>query len=264
MSVGAPPAAAQLTDDEVKCELGTSLAIGSKFITEKAKCIIKCEQGARNGANPVADCSSPFAGATATCVSLATSKATGLAGSKCAADCPECYGGSCTTNDQCSAGFSCDTTNGFCPGDCASDAAGRVAAAESALDVVAAAVYCDDSGSGDGLTKEEGKCQDTTAKALSNFASKKALCYRKCRADEHKGKIAAGSCNPPASDPKTSDCISMLESKTALLIDKKCEPLGGDRPECFGTTDGAGWAALVEGGVDGASGEDQGDLYCQS
>jgi hypothetical protein len=139
-----------------------------------------------------------------------------------------------------------------------------VASTETQLDVIASAVFCDDSSSGDGLTPEEAKCQDTTAKALSNFASKKGLCYRKCRADEHKGKIPAGSCTPPASDPKTTDCISKLETKTATLIDKKCEPLGGDRPECYGSTDGAGWAGLVETGVDSASGQDQGDLYCQS
>jgi hypothetical protein len=32
-----------VTDDEVKCQVGTSLA--SKFVTEKAKCLIKCGQG---------------------------------------------------------------------------------------------------------------------------------------------------------------------------------------------------------------------------
>jgi hypothetical protein len=53
-----------LSDDEVKCQIGTSLAFG-KFLTEKAKCLIKCEQGARKSANPASDCSSPFGGATA-------------------------------------------------------------------------------------------------------------------------------------------------------------------------------------------------------
>src|SRR5262245_44981484 len=49
-----------LTDDEAKCQVGTSLAI-SKFVTDKAKCLIKCEQGARKGLNPSADCMPPYA-----------------------------------------------------------------------------------------------------------------------------------------------------------------------------------------------------------
>jgi hypothetical protein len=183
--------------------------------------------------------------------------------SKCAKDCPECYGGPCTSDGDCTSGFSCDTVNGLCAGDCASDATARAADAEASLDTVATAVYCDDSGSPDQLNKSEAKCQDTVAKVLSNFASKKGLCYRKCRASEHKGTAAVGSCTPPASDPKTMECINKVESKAAFLIDKKCEPLGGDRPECF-STDGAGWAAVVEAAVDLKSGEDPGDLYCGS
>src|SRR5262249_59380480 len=73
----ATAARAQITDDESKCQIGTSLAQG-KFVTEKAKCLIKCEQGSRKGANPSADCVAPFGSATATCVQLATSKAEGL------------------------------------------------------------------------------------------------------------------------------------------------------------------------------------------
>src|SRR5262245_19978025 len=85
-----------VSNDESKCQLGASLAIG-KFVTEKAKCLIKCEQGARKSNNPPTDCDPPFAGATSDCVQLATTKAEGLEQSKCTKDCPECYtGGDCT------------------------------------------------------------------------------------------------------------------------------------------------------------------------
>src|SRR5262249_26980113 len=91
-------ARAQITDDESKCQIGTRLAQG-KFVTEKAKCLIKCQQGARKGQNPSADCFAPFGGATANCVQLAQSKAEGLEQSKCKKDCPECYsGGDCTAD----------------------------------------------------------------------------------------------------------------------------------------------------------------------
>src|SRR4029434_2622269 len=64
--------AQDLTDDEAKCQVGTSLAIG-KFVTEKAKCLIKCEQGARKALNPPSDCVPPYAGDTLTCVPKAGS-----------------------------------------------------------------------------------------------------------------------------------------------------------------------------------------------
>src|SRR5262249_17478600 len=70
-------ARAQITDDESKCQIGTSLA-QRKFATEKAKGLITCEQGARKSHNPSTDCFAPFGGATANCVQLATFKAEGL------------------------------------------------------------------------------------------------------------------------------------------------------------------------------------------
>jgi hypothetical protein len=232
-------ASAQLSPDEAKCQQGTSLAV-SKFITDKAKCIIKCEQGARKGLNMASDCSSPFGNATLACVQRAESKAEGLEQSKCAKDCPECYTG----------------------GNCAADADARVANAEMQVDGLATLVYCDDSGSGDGLTAAEAKCADTVAKTLSNFAKKKLNCYAKCRKAEQKGSTPPGSCLP-ATEEKTAECISKEEAKSTALIDKKCETSAGpknEKPECFGTNTGATWTTIVEGAVDGG----QPGLYCAS
>jgi hypothetical protein len=227
-----------ISDDESKCQIGTSLAQG-KFVTEKAKCIIKCNQGARKGNNPSTDCDPPYAGATATCVDLAENKAIGLEGSKCEKDCPECYAG----------------------GDCAADASTRTAATEAQVDGLRALVYCDDAGSGDGLNADEAKCQDTTARVLSNFVAKKLKCLSKCRKDEHKGKVAPGSCDPPPSAMKAADCISKNTDKAQKLIDKKCEAAqGGDKPECYGTDTGADWVARGEDAVDSRDA----DLYCGS
>jgi hypothetical protein len=108
-------------------------------------------------------------------------------------------------------------------GDCAADATARVAATEGNVDVLRPLVYCDDSGSGDGLTKAEAKCADTVAKTLSNFAKKKLNCLSKCRKDEHKGKVPVGSCTPPPSDPRASGCVAKEFSKAGTLIDKQCE-----------------------------------------
>jgi hypothetical protein len=72
--------------------------------------------------------------------------------------------------------------------------------------------------------------------------------------------VSAGSCDPPASDPKTQDCINKAETKAASKIDKKCEPLGGDRPECYGGNDGSFWVGVVEAAVDAG----QAGTYCGS
>jgi hypothetical protein len=228
-----------LTDDEAKCQVGTSLAVG-KFITEKAKCLIKCEQGARKGLNLASDCEPPYAGATLACVQKAETKAEALEVSKCAKDCPECYTG----------------------GDCAADADARVAAAEGDVDDLRLVVYCTEV-LDPPLTKAEAKCADTVAKSLSNFAKKKLNCYSKCRKDEHKAKVPVGSCDPPASDPKAAACIDKEETKAAFLIDKQCDPVvnpKAEAPECHVGQTGAGWAAVVEAAVDGG---DAG-LHCAS
>lgn len=240
LAAGLATASAQVTDDEAKCQQGASLAVG-KFVTEKAKCLIKCEQGERKGLNQASDCEPPYAGTTLACVQLAESKSESLEVSKCAKDCPECYTG----------------------GDCTADASARVANTETQVDVLRLLVFCDDSGSPDGLTKGEAKCADTVAKTLSNFAKKKLLCLSKCRKDEHKGKVPVGSCTPPPSDMKASACIAKEIGKAGTLIDKQCEASvnpKAEKPECYGTQTGSGWAGLVETAIDNG---DAG-LYCGS
>src|SRR5262245_40538463 len=229
-----------LSKDEVKCQLGTSLATG-KFVTDKAKCLTKCEQGVRKGQTSASDCVPPYAGVTLACVQKAESKAQGLEQSKCAKDCPECYTG----------------------GDCVADSQARTMGTETQVDLLRALVYCDDSGSGDGLTKAEAKCADTVAKTLSNFAKAKLKCLSKCRSDEDKLKVPVGSCTPPPSDPKASACVQKASDKAAFLIDKQCDPAvnpKAEAPECFAGQTGAGWAGLVEAAVDGGDA----DLYCGS
>jgi hypothetical protein len=139
----------------------------------------------------------------------------------------------------------------------------RTTDTETQVDVLRALVFCDDSGSGDGLTKAEAKCADTVAKTLSNFAKTKLNCLSKCRKAEAKGTVPAGACNPPPTDPKASSCIQKATDKAVLLINKQCDPAvnpKAEAPECFAGQNGAGWVALVEAAVDGG---DAG-LYCGS
>jgi hypothetical protein len=154
----------------------------------------------------------------------------------CAKDCPECYG------------------------DCSAASAEMVVMGnEQALDAFVPLVYCDDSGSADGLNRSEGRCQDTVASTLSNFVASKSRCYQRCRAREHRGSIPAGSCNPPASDPATQACITREEARAAAAIDRKCS---ADNPECYGSAfdTGAKWVNAAEVAVDSG----QAATYCGS
>jgi len=225
---------ADITDDEEKCQIGTSLAQG-KFVAEAAKCAIKCQQAARKGGN-AADCVPPFGGATLQCINLAETKAEGLEQSKCAKVCPECYSG----------------------GDCTADSISRTTNNLSQANTFGALIYCDDSGSGDGLTKVEAKCADTAAKTLSKYVAALGKCGQKCAANEHKGKIPVGSCVPPASDAKTQTCINAATTKATSLIDAKC----GDTPDCYLPTLDSG--AELTGAVGAVVQAAYGATYCGS
>lgn len=218
--------------DEAKCQLGTSLEIG-KFIRAKGQCIDSCQHKVFEGSGTATDCVPPYGGATGGCVTSTEAEAGGKIQKSCAQDCPECYSG----------------------GDCSVDADARVADAEAHVEALAADIFCDDSASPDGLTLSEHKCARTVRKFVTQFAAAKIKCYAKCRKDELSGKIAAGSCTPPSSDPKTQACVDKYETKTAFVIDKKCETSvnpSADKPECgsYAVRNGAAWVAAEEAEVD--------------
>jgi len=233
--IAAGSARAQITDAELACQAGTAKAMG-KFTSNRSKCITKCNQGARKGTNSLSDCiPGAFAGTTAVCTEATEEKAAETEVKKCVKDCPECYDG-----------------DGMCaPGDCGCDSLELSEEVAAAIDLYAGFVYCDDSASGDGLTPVEAKCQDGATKALAKLVGKRLRCFQQCHQKVQKGDLPAGVCNLPVSDADTLACLATASAKAAPAIDRLCEPLGGDRPECFGSVGGAGWAALIGGVVDG-------------
>jgi hypothetical protein len=212
-----------------------------KFTAAKSKCVTKCQQGARKTppTNPASDCNPPYAGTTLTCVADPVKGAEGKAISAIrkacdptfvpGKDCPECYdGGDCTQ-----AGYAGD----------------RVASVESQLDAFVGLIWCDDSGSGDGLNAVEAKCQDTVAKTLAKFVAAKSKCYDNCVYNMFKGKIPPGyQCLPPATEPFLVACINNAEAKAIDGIDKFCL----DDPECYvpNFDTGAEWVSIAESAVD--------------
>jgi hypothetical protein len=231
-----------ITNDESKCQIGASLSVG-KFINKKAKCVDACFKKAARNPTVLPDCSPPYDGSTFGCVQSAEGKYEGLIQSKCGKDCPECYSG----------------------GDCQANADAKIATAEAHVDALLADVFCDDSGSSDGLTNAEFRCQRTVRKYVTKFAADKMKCLAHCRKLEHAGRVAAGDCDPPAADPKTQLCIATRETRWAERIDKKCEAAvnpSAEKPECgsYPANDGAAWIALEEAQVD----QQDGDFYCGS
>lgn len=231
--VSSPPVGAQLTKDELKCEVLGAGTLG-QYIGKVQSCVIKCVSGARKGKNPVGDCVPPYAGDTARCIDQpgtgAEDKAIEKFARGCEKGCPDCYEG----------------------GECSAVAVTRVLNASVQIDDVVPVIYCDDGTSPDGLSKLEAKCQDNALKQVAKFASKKLKCFSKCESDEFRGALAPGSCLPPApADARTAACIANAESRATAVIDKACNPPKGDAPECWGSSvDGAFLVAGFEAWVD--------------
>ena len=228
------PAAAQPTRDEFQCEYKGSDAAW-KLATTEMRCLYVCERGVRAGETDPSECVRPFSGATQGCVNGAQGKETGRVCHACNPDAPECYGSV----------------------DCNVIGDDFKAAIEGQIDPILADAYCDDSGSVDGLTAAEGKCQDTVARYLGSFLEKKPHCLAKCHAIEFKSGQPVGTYCAPGSitDPtgRTQYCLDKLSTKARLYIDKGCDPVtyGADPPECHNGRTSSDWVALAESAVDG-------------
>jgi hypothetical protein len=244
----APRVYAQSTDAEFKCEKSVNKA-GAKFVGSKSKCVQKCLANAWKGVNPFTDCDPPsYGGTTAACIITDPLKPGKSAEEKFAAaiakacddsadpthlklDCPECYtGGDCTI--------------------ATGEAGARVQNIEGQVDGFVPGVGCEQAGA----TPEEQKCQTATAKALTKQVATLNKCYDKCIANARKGLIPASSCNPPASDVPTSECVGKGDTKTILAIDKVC--VGAAIPDCpnpddYGGQNGASWTNAVDSAITG-------------
>lgn len=228
-SANAQPAG--VTKDEFKCESGTGKAL-TKFVGAKSKCVSKCLATGRKASGPYTECFAPFGGATATCIQDASkgaeAKARAAIIKACSKDCPECYGQA-----------TCDTGEPF------------VMTTEGLLDAQGPLVYCTENGGGT-PTKEVGKCEDAVSKSLVKYVGAYSKCYDKCNANVFNGKIAEGSCDPPATDPATQACIAKAQPKAIDGIDKACADAGAN-PSCYSAAldSGAEWVALTEGILNG-------------
>ena len=217
---------AEITYDEAVCEVKATTTSWSYF-QKKLGCLVSCQRGVRSGDNEPADCVAPYAHRTFGCIQGKQGRANGSICSGCSRDTPECY-----PPDPCP-----ESTNTF------------LSTIDDVLHVMMPSFYCDDSGSPDGLTALEGKCQDAIAKYSAKAAYQVARCYGRCRQNATKGVVLPEACEPPATDPYTQACLAKYDLPTASRIDRYCTDTG-NQPECA-PTDGYGWAGLARVTVEG-------------
>lgn len=220
-----------LSKTEIACQATTNKALPA-YSKARTGCIATCQKK-----TPLApDCTAPFANKTLECVQKADAKLASVLAKKCLSDgseedaCPECY----------------EQLNGTCA---AFDAA--VTAKSIALaDDVTSTIFCNDSGSGDGLTKAEAKCQKSLVKGMTAFVGSATKCATTCLKNERKGKTN-GSCNPAGflnlnGDEKTVACLFKAFLKLSVA-ESKCQAPAGDTPECL--TDISGLFSRVQDGL---------------
>jgi hypothetical protein len=226
-----------LTKAEIGCQAATNKALPA-YGKARTACVAGCQKK-----TPLApDCSAPFGGKTLECVQKADAKLAALLAKKCTSDgsdedaCPECY----------------EQLNGSCA------AFGTAVTTESIAltDDVTSTVFCDDSGSPDGLTKAEAKCQKAVVKGMTAFVASATKCATACLKNERKGKTN-GTCNPAAflfltGDEKTVACLFKAFFKLSAAT-SKCEAPAGDTPECL--TDLSGLFTRVENGLSEVGGD---------
>src|SRR5262249_25279738 len=150
-----------LTKEELKCQTGVSKA-GAKFTGSKSKCAMKCQQNAAKGVGNIADCYSPYSGATLTCVTepLLRKGAEEKYVDPIRKGCDPSF----KAGTQCPACFSGEPNNS---GDCTQFAADRMDKNETEIDGFGPLVFCLGNYPGTlnptAPTKEELGCEVNTA-----------------------------------------------------------------------------------------------------
>ncbi len=202
-----------LSKGEIGCQAAINKALAG-YGKARGNCVAGCEK--KTPSAP--DCAAPFGGKTLACVQKADAKLAAVLAKKCTSagndddTCPECF----------------EQVNGSCAAFGTAVSARSVTLTEDITDTI----FCNDSGSPDGLTKAEAKCQKTLVSGLASFVNAVTKCASNCLKNERKAKTDA-SCNPEgllflSGDSKTVECVLKAFFKLSSVTGK-CV----DQPECL-------------------------------
>ncbi len=202
-----------LTSEEQRCERSAAQGLAD-FARAAAACFADCEEAMDDPASY--ECSSSHSGGLRDCLALASARAEVTALRDCAGNaCPDCYAhGSCT--------------------DFVSQARFK---REDAVAYRTAGVYCDDSGSADGLTARERACRTGLAAAAAKLSGSLDRCFGRCARDARRSGRPLEACRPaaldePSADPALQRCVDTARARSERGCEKRCE----DVPDCFGST----------------------------
>jgi len=200
-----------LTKAERECQKAFNRAVGI-LAGGVGGCLVECET------SPGRHCSPPFFfdPITEDCLARVRASAQIPILRECTgSDCPECYAG----------------------GSCDSYAASAFAAAESSVSQGIAALYCDDSFSLDGLTRDEQRCQQAITRGTGRFTAELNRCLKRCQEAARRGATSVSSCDgaflgTPVFHHRTQRCIERARTRMLGTCDQRC----ADPPECFAFT----------------------------
>ena len=200
------------SSSERKCQQAISTALSAYGLT-KSRCIATCDAQRQGGAPRVCGPANPYDADTAQCIEDAAVDAKLKIIETCGAappaktTCPACI----------DAARNCNPNTGF--GQWIAAGVERPLVAEDlTTDFINGALYCDDSGSADGLTAGESLCRRQVSVEVERGVQAVRKCYDKCNSRRQTRKLPAGT-NCTAGDsklePKTAACIQTAVAKAS-------------------------------------------------
>ena len=211
----------ELTRAERSCEISAVRSV-TGFVIRASDCIVECF------GRPGQHCFSLNDAQTAACLDTARNQSKIRVLRDCSGfDCPECYAG----------GTACDDFVNF-----------QMSQALTFTDAALNLLFCDDSFSGDGLSRAEQRCQAGLAQTAARHVKKLQECFARCERDVGSGQIAdpsacdASNLDRPGFDPTTQACVDQARARFASSCTNKC----ADPPDCFRLTCGEAELALEQ------------------
>jgi hypothetical protein len=207
---------------ERKCQQAMSSAIG-KYAVAKNRCIAGCDAARQNGAARECDPAVGYDAATAQCIQIAESDAKLKILLKCGGpptrttSCPACI----------DAGRNCNPDTGFSQWITAG-LQRPLAAEQFSTDYVNGILYCDDSGSADGLSAAEAVCRRKVSVEIERSAQAIRTCYDRCNMRRQSRRLAAGTnciADNVNLEPKTAACVQ-------AAVAKATRKFACDLPDC--------------------------------
>ena len=172
-------------------------------------CLVECAEMRRS--DPTVVCSAEA------CLEAGRAKTEARVARRCGGmACPDCYAGGCPAFP-----------------DVALDAV------RAPAELLIGQLFCDDTGSADGLTRAESRCQDALPREMEQFVAAFRQCIGNCEGDVRSGTIAAGDACLPSNegrrffDARTAACLDRARQRFRTSCSERCADLPDCTPQSF-------------------------------